>query len=147
MTTEPYEEREIAAALGLSRKRVKEARAEGLRSPADWVLKGARVQYTRRGVRRSLAVIGLRGVVSPAEVIREIVRRRKERAEAPIVMARVTKLYPEEYPAVCAVIGGQRVDVAVRDSRKFVLGMTIPMKRVGGRYILARRCPRWQGRW
>ena len=60
----------------------------------------------------------------------------------------VVKAYAKNRRLLAVTIADTAMRVRVKNNQNFVKGMVIPVRHVNGDlYELARRCPRWRGRW
>ncbi|MBM4165239.1 MAG: hypothetical protein FJ222_12485 [Lentisphaerae bacterium] len=156
-------EREVAEKLGLSRATIRAVREKVLVRGRDYDLEGGAVKYTDAGLQRVELEVGAKTAApsttpSPAEN-----RRGGEGQDSPPPASKAPEgtlrddFSPQEAVVVRgfrnlrliqAEIAGRLVRVRVRNSVNFVKGMRIPVRLLNGDlYELARRCPRWRGRW
>ncbi len=157
-------EQELAEVTGIALKNLARTRTRQLRQGHDWQLNGVRVCYSRHGLAAVLEKItgaGVRdGIIAGVRLSELEQKTRLEgagsaAAETPpaaavvIVQARVTRFFPNPHLLeATAIEGGRVVHVRVRETKNFRRGMVIPVQAgMGGVYELARRAPRFPGRW
>lgn len=141
----PFGETEIAAATGIALKLLAKTRRQKLRQGEDWDLNGLRVAYSKTGLAAVLEKIT--GRVEATEALETLTRIDHGTAPAaPGVLGTVKKFYLN--PRLLGVqVNGTLVNVRVKETKNFQMGMDVPLRRIDGRYELGRRCPRFPGRW
>lgn len=163
-----YGEVELAGVTGIGVKVLQKKRGKKLRQGVDWDLAGLRVAYSAAGLVAILqAVTGKEPVNGEIAGVRltELEERTKLRLESSgekgrgpegpnVRTARVQRLFPNPYIIECLLEGSETelpevVVVRVKTSKNFRRGMEVPLRLDGGsgRYELARRLPRFAGKW
>ncbi len=129
---------EFAARLGLSRELVAEARKKLLEGD-HWVKRGSMIVITAAGVERLGELLGVKkmGQASP------------EAAEEAVILTKVSRFYLNPRVIGCVDGSGNTLIVRVKNTANFRIGMECPLKKCGasGGFALAKRHPRWPGRW
>lgn len=144
-------EGELAVATGIAQKMLARARRQ-LRQGLDWDLRAGLVAYSARGLVAVLekvtgkpAVDGVIAGVRIAELEKRVGTLGFQ--EDKPINGMVTRLYPNRHLLQVHLQDGTTVNVRVKDSKNFRRGMVLPLARSGGAYELARRLPRFPGRW
>lgn len=141
-------EREFAKAAGVPRRAVADLR-DALKEGEDWFKEGRRVYWSKKGRLNALAALGLK----KTEAARSLVAEGEDASPAPDdgPSDAIVAIRPRNTRVLVAVLEktGERVTVRVRNSAKFPLQWRIPVRPVEGLNIweLARKEPRWYGRW
>lgn len=142
-----YSESDLVRVTGINKAQMRELRRE-LQEGAHWFRKPSKgpktmwpVFWTQAGV-DSLCVKA--GVDNPA-LEAELAAVEPPKKVEGIVRAK----YANTRIIACDIIrdkGYERVQVLVRDSRNFVIGMVVPLRADGSRWVAAKH-PRFGGRW
>ena len=149
MEKNEYKESDLARALGISREVLKKLRDGGeVLMGRDWArLADGRpekmwpVVWTAEGVRGLKARLGFEDgdIKDVVEMAKEVVRERDGVVVAKFKNPRIIR---------CVMEMGHKkeeVNVLVRDSGKFLVGMVVPLRRDGARWVAARH-PRFPGK-
>lgn len=159
-----YVESLIAEACGVDRKYFKSVRESTLESGRHWDLASNRVVYTLDGVRLALEALGVVDGDGAEATINRV------RAAAHVCTLNPTPTAVEKYGGphtltydleshktskrwknphmLAAKYQGVQVQVRVKDKKNFRPGMELPCHWVHHDFWkLARKCPRWPGRW
>lgn len=165
-----YGELEIAVVTGISQKNLAKKRAKKLREGVHWSLNGLRVAYSAEGVFAIMEAVtgqpradGEVAKVKIAELqdktrLRLATPKKEEPAGSPNVQTgKVRRFFANPYLMECELpelpglegIAPTLVTVRVRKTVNFRKGMAVPLRwdAASGRYELARREPRFPGRW
>lgn len=148
MDADRLSERNLAATTGIDREMLKVAR-ESLEKGADWDLVKGMVVYTAAGIQRLMEALGVAGAITDAELdaIMAWLPPEPEEATKKTVSASFLRRFRSPHH-IGALLDGREVTVRVRDSKNFRAGMEIPIREMTpGYFELARRCPRYRGRW
>lgn len=159
-----YGESLLAGVTGLPSKTLQQARVKFLKKGEHWAMNGNHVAYEKKGAEMVLLKVlspeakpdevGLAGV---GEVPMEEVLLRsllpgcgesEPEKEVPLIMARVHRFYLNRFmlgvlvPGVLGV-----VMIKVNSTKNFKRGMEVPLQKKGEKWVLARKLPRFPGRW
>ena len=149
MEKNEYKESDLARALGISREVLKKLRDGGeVLEGRDWArLADGRpermwpVVWTGVGVKGLKEKMGFEDgdIKDVVEMAREVVRERDAVVSAKFKNPRIIRCVMD--------LGHQKeeVNVLVRDNSKFLVGMVIPLRRDGARWVAARH-PRFPGK-
>jgi hypothetical protein len=145
-------ELELAAASGIAQKNLARARQRHLREGEDWDLAGLQVAYSKNGLARVLEKVTGKPVEQGAIAGVPLLELEEKTRLTPAngddqVMAKVARLYQNPHLLQIALPDGQLTNVRVKFSKNFRRGMEIPIVRTEQGYELARRLPRFPGRW
>lgn len=142
----PYLESEAAELSGLPLKKFAAARVRHLKQGIHWDLDGSQVAYCPEGL---LAVIEqITGKNTGGELVLKFAQ--KTTAPAEKLSAKVTRIYPNPHLLEARLEDtGELIRVRCRTTKNFRIGMELPVQTSGmaGIYDLARRLPRYGGRW
>ena len=141
-----FGESEIAQKTGIALKLLAKIRRKNLTQGEDWDFANLRVAYSKTGLAALLEKITGAPVTAELENATRLTNGH-DPAEPQGVIGTVKKFYFN--PRLIGVeVNGQLQPVRVRESKNFELGMEVPLKPApGGRFELARKCPRFPGRW
>lgn len=142
-------EAELAGVTGLAEKKLRGQRIRSLRQGEHWEIQGQRVAYTDLGAQ--LVIEALLGrELTPEELAGALdgSRRREPEKKAPPIVAKVTKTWPNPWLLTVQLPSAELVNLRVKTSKNFRRGMEC-LVRVNehGQYELARRLPRFPGKW
>jgi hypothetical protein len=144
-------EAELAAITGMHPKQFQKARIKHLAQGTHWDLNAMRVAYCEAGVSAVLEKICGRPGPFSAELLdrSRLADPAAEKKEPAALIGKVTKLFPN--PRLMQVqldADESLVNVSVKETKNFRRGMVVPVRLdANGRYVLARRLPRFAGRW
>lgn len=136
-------EKDVARALGLALKVVRELRTQHLEAGVDWTKDGAAVFYRKEAVAKLRGALGLALTPPPAPVPPEAP---KEEAPAELT-ATVIRFYHN--PRILGIrVGDKEGRLRVRDPKNFTRGLECPVRLVAepDLYELTCRAPRWRGK-
>lgn len=142
-----YGEAEAAEFAGLPLKKFAAARVRFLKQGVDWDVPGLHVAYCSAGLLSVLEkVTGKTG----EEILLKFVQ--KISAPPAIEQAEVTRIYPNPHLLQARLLanGGGLVLVRCKTTKNFRVGMELPIRKAGPDGLiweLARRLPRYGGRW
>lgn len=144
-----YGETELAEAAGLAAKHFQRARVKNLRQGTDWDLVALRVYYTKNATARVLELVTQRAV--PAAELTVLLEKSRltdpKKNGAAEIEATVSKFYLNPRLLGVKLPNGAMVNLRVRETKNFRLGMEVPVRATAsGGYELARKLPRFWGR-
>lgn len=142
-------EAELAEATGIHEKNLRRVRAQSLRQGDHWKLRDQHVVYSAVGAQLVIEKI-LGRDLKPEELAAALnASRLSEPVEKfPAVKAKVTKLYPNPWLIQVELPSGRCTNIRVKTSKNFRRGMEVPLRVLAsGHFELARRMPRFPGRW
>lgn len=146
METEIYREPDLVRLLGVSKRELISMRGRALEGRHWYALASAKPKklwakvWTREGVEWIRSEMGLE--VEVGEALKDAVPPKEH-------FGIVTAKYRNPRMIGCDLeLNGKKepVVVLVRDSRNFVPGMRVPLRRDGGRWVAAKH-PRFGGKW
>ncbi len=142
-------ESELAEVTGLHEKKLREKRSRHLRQGQHWEICAQHVAYTPAGAQLVIeAVLGRE--LTPEELGAALDGSRLAVAKpaVPTLTAKVVKTWPNPWLLTVELPEGQPVNIRVKNSKNFRRGMECPVRLNNqGQYELARRLPRYPGRW
>lgn len=143
-----YPESEVARASGLATKKIAALRMAHLKQAEDWELVELRVSYSDAGLER-LGYLLTSGVELAARLKGTL---QKKVAPAPVAKpmeGRIVRFYRNPHLMQVRLENDRLVDVRVRTVVNLREGMAVPVRATAtaGLYELARRLPRFPGRW
>lgn len=143
-----YRESALVDATGIALKVFQRSRMASLKQGEDWATEGLHVVYAKNGLAKILELAT--GEKWPAEKMAALEKRLTAPAPektAPVVEGKVCKFYPN--PKLLGVqLPDRLVNILVQTTKNFRRGMAVPIRCLpNDRYELARRLPRFQGRW
>lgn len=159
------EEGQLSAELGLARPKVRALRTDELVHGTDWKSIGGLVRYSRAGwekLRRAVGLAAGEPAAPPPAPAKDLAPKPAVGATAgaghplPTEPLRhgdvrdlvVVRIYPTNKRILLARLGESEVRVRLGDNRKFTKGMTLPAKFLeADLWELARRAPRYKGKW
>lgn len=152
-----YTERDLADKIGITAKAARELRRDLLEQDIDWQRNTTGIFYSPSGVARVLAALKisvdaavflLRQGPPPAQKIAPDSRVEAKDAAA-YGEAVCLRTYPLNARIVLARLGESDVRIRVADSKNFVSGMILPIRRIEGSELweLTRKAPRFRGKW
>lgn len=144
-----YGESQLAEATGLHEKNLRRVRAQSLRQNDHWKLREQHVVYSAVGVQ--LVIERLLGRDMTAEELSAALNGSKLAdpvEKTPPLIGKVSKMYPNPWLLQIELPSGRFINIRVKTSKNFRRGMEVPL-RINDRknYELARRLPRFPGRW
>lgn len=143
-------ELELAEATGVSVKVLQRTRVKFLKQGEHWDLQAMRVAYTKNGCALVLEKISGRPLDEPglAAALKKSRLETEPAGPAP-VRACITKFYPNPWLMQVKLAGGELVNVRVKETKNLKRGMDVPLRwnERACVYELARRLPRYPGRW
>lgn len=146
-----YGEAAAARVLGLSPVAIGEARKKTGREGTDWALVKNRVAYTETGLVRIVTfLVGpLDGAGVPLpELLNRSLLEELQTPAAEQLTGTVQRFYLNTRLIGVLVQGRtELVNVRVNSNRNFVRGMSVPIKNNGDHWMLARKEPRFPGKW
>ena len=141
---------ELAEAVGIAVRRFQKKRAKEMRQDVDWGLNLMRVAYAKNAVPRILDSVCGRAI-EPQELTALLEKSCLETAEksAPaIVEATVRRFFMNPHLMEVELPSKALVNVRVKTTANFLRGMQVPIREAAaGNWILARKLPRFPGRW
>ena len=141
---------ELAEATGVAVRHFQKMRAKNLRQGADWDLNGLRVAYAKNAVPRILDLVTGRAVPPGelAELLEKSALNPAQKSAPETVTATVRKFWMNPRLMQVELPGAVLVNVRVRSVANFLIGMQLPVRQVeGGAWVVARKLPRFPGRW
>ncbi len=142
---------ELAEAVGVPVRNFQKKRAKQLRQNEDWGLNVMRVAYTPLAVSRILDLVTGRAV--PAGELADLLEKsllgsgQKNGAPEPI-LGRISRFFPNPHLLQVTLPNDAKVNVRVKTTVNFRLGMEAPVRELeSGKYELAKKLPRFPGRW
>lgn len=156
-TPDPFDrdEEAVAAELGIDREKIHALRANGsLLEGEDWKKRGARVRLSAVGLHKAMTLLM---VPRPVEVYVEAATgqpggkdgKKTARGLLGDGTFAVTFVRGAKSPHMAiGEYGGAQVTVRLKTWKNFRRGMVMTCRRLGPHFFeLARRCPRYPGRW
>ncbi len=145
-----YGEVEVAAATGISVRQLQKSRQKNLRADVDWGLNGLRVAYSLSGLR--LILEKLTGRPTQGDELEKLARQTLlPGMTAPDATTRawVHKTFPNPFLLQVRLGDGSLQMLRVKETKNFRMGMEGPVRLnpPTQQFELARRLPRFPGRW
>ncbi len=133
-----YQEKHLTKIIGVNRRELTKIR-KSLVQGGHWILNSGAVSYSQSGVKRLLSALELPYEKLPPFLIPPQPGEAREMI--------VTRVYRNR-KLIGAELDGQLQRIRVQSNKNFRRGMKIPTRHINGDiWELARRCPRWPGRW
>lgn len=142
-----FTEGDLIRVTGISKQQMREIR-KGLSEGDNWFRKPSKgpknlwpIYWTRIGIDKLCLLAG----VDNPELEQELAAVEPPKQVEGIVKAK----FANPRIIACDIVrdkGYERVNVLVKDSKNFVIGMTVPLRSDGGRWIAAKH-PRFGGKW
>jgi hypothetical protein len=142
-----YGEMELAAAAGVAVKHFQRARQKNLRQGADWDLVHLHVSYTKTGAGEVLRLV-LGDDKCPAGFLDRITPESGQKTGALETDGIVKRFFMNPHLVAVQLPGNAVVNIRVKSTANLRVGMIVPVREAGpGRYELAKKLPRYPGRW
>lgn len=142
-------EAELAASAGIAEKKFRAERVRYLRQGEHWDIRGQRVAYTPAGLQLVLeSLLGRECLAAELAAALNGSRLVEPEKKAPPLVAKVVKTWPNPWLLTVQLPEGRAVNLRVKSSKNFRRGMECPVRvNEQGQYELARRLPRFPGKW
>jgi hypothetical protein len=142
-----YGETELAAAAGVAVKHFQRARQKNLRQGTDWDLVHLHVAYTKNGAAEVLRLVVGDGKCPPDFLDRVTVGAGQKNGAAECDGI-VKRFFMNPHLMAVQLPTNAVVNIRVKSTANFRVGMIVPVREAGpGRYELAKKLPRYPGRW
>lgn len=151
MSAVPFEygEAELAQALGVATKHFQRQRVKNLRQGVEWELVNLRVAYAKNGAARILELVAPTAITAPElALLLEKSRLKSGEKNGGEIEAVVCRFYLNPRLMQVTLPNAAKVNVRVKETKNFRVGMEVPVRPLdNGGYELARKLPRFAGRW
>jgi hypothetical protein len=151
-------EKNLVSLLGVPRAELRRLRME-LIEGEDWTMAGNTVRYSESGIKKTRAALELPQEAASNKIPVNQPAMSAEAADGPVPIESAPIKNPAEktfrvrqtvanHKILLATDGVSQIRVRVHSSVNFLPGMAIPCRHIkDDLWELARRCPRWRGRW
>lgn len=145
-------EKQMAVALGIPLRSLREIRKKML-AEKDWRREGRAVVLNPAGIKKLEEMLELKKKAGEPANEDAVKPQRKGEGkglglEGEELTGRVAKIWHSKARVLGVEIAGELLKVRVRTCEKFLLGMEIPIRKIGpDMWELARALPRWRGKW
>jgi hypothetical protein len=135
-----YPESRLAEAVGILAGKLSPARKK-MRQGVDWDFVGQHVVYSRIGALGAVRALGLSFSESDLDSFFT-----QKKPALTVIVGHVSRFFVNRIMMEVTLPSG-KVNVKVRLTKNFRLGMEVPIRENNGHFELARRLPRFPGRW